>query len=81
MKHFFLITLCLIFCITVSAQNKKKSKKNILEISQAVQKKPLTHDVYDAWKEIPDKMLSTDGSMVIYTLNPQEGDGKIIFHS
>ena len=81
MKHFFLITLCLIFCVTASAQKKKKPKKNILEISQVVQKKPLTHDVYDAWKEIPDKMLSTDGSMVVYTLNPQEGDGKIVFHS
>ncbi len=81
MKKLLLIAFCLIFCFTASAQKKKKSKNNIPEVSQVVQKKTLTHDVYDSWKEIPDKMLSTDGSTIVYTINPQEGDGKVVFHS
>jgi dipeptidyl aminopeptidase/acylaminoacyl peptidase len=81
MKKQLLTVICLVLCFAVSAQKKKKSKKVIVENSEVVQKKLLTHDVYDSWKEIPDKMLSTDGSTVVYTLNPQEGDGKVVFHS
>ena len=81
MRKITFIILCLLIGISASAQKKKKSKKNIPEISQVVQKKPLTHDVYDSWKEIPNKMISSDGSTVVYTLNPQEGDGKMIFYS
>ena len=81
MRKITFIILCLLIGISASAQKKKKSKKNIPEISQVVQKKPLTHDVYDSWKEIPNKMISSDGNTVVYTLNPQEGDGKMIFHS
>ena len=81
MRKITFIIICLLIGISASAQKKKKSKKNIPEISQVVQKKPLTHDVYDSWKEIPDKMISSDGSTVVYTLNPQEGDGKVMFHS
>ena len=81
MRKITFIILCLLIGISASAQKKKKSKKSIPEISQVVQKKPLTHDVYDSWKEIPDKMISSDGSTIVYTLNPQEGDGKVIFHS
>ena len=81
MKKITFIIICLLIGTSVSAQKKKKFKKNIPEVSQVVQKKPLTHDVYDSWKEIPDKMLSTDGSTAVYSLNPQEGDGKVVFHS
>ena len=81
MRKITFIILCLLIGISASAQKKKKSKKNIPEISQVVQKKPLTHDVYDSWKEIPNKMISSDGNTVVYTLNPQEGDGKMIFYS
>jgi len=44
------------------------------------QKKPLSHTVYDSWKEIPSKAISTDGSAAAITINPQDGDGKVIFY-
>lgn len=80
MRKNLLLILCLIASFSLSAQNKKKSKKNIEVVVQA-SKKVLTHDVYDSWKEIPDRMISNDGSNVVYTLNPQEGDGRVVFHS
>ncbi len=81
MRKTFLLLFCLIVTFSLSAQKRKKSKKVSEEVVVQVQKKPLTHDVYDSWKEIPDKMLSNDGSTIVYTLNPQEGDGRVVFHS
>lgn len=46
-----------------------------------VQKKPLSHAVYDQWKEITYRSLTNDGSFVVYTINPQDGDGRIVFHN
>ncbi|MCU0418550.1 MAG: prolyl oligopeptidase family serine peptidase [Cyclobacteriaceae bacterium] len=45
-----------------------------------VAKKPLTHAVYDGWKEIPYKQLTPNGEVAAVTINPQEGDGKIVFY-
>ncbi|MDD3687390.1 MAG: hypothetical protein PHE56_11550, partial [Bacteroidales bacterium] len=42
------------------------------------QKKPLTHEVYDSWKDIKDFRLSDDGRFSAYLLNPQKGDGEIV---
>jgi dipeptidyl aminopeptidase/acylaminoacyl peptidase len=42
-------------------------------------KKPLTHDVYDGWKSAGERALSNDGKFVVYTINPQEGDGTLYF--
>ena len=47
------------------------------------QKKPLDlsvldHSVYDAWQSIGEKLISNDGSFTVYTITPQEGDGKLI---
>ncbi|PWK27105.1 dipeptidyl aminopeptidase/acylaminoacyl peptidase [Arcicella aurantiaca] len=70
----------MITSLSISAQTKKKSKKNF-ETPLQIPKKVLTHDVYDSWKEIPDRMISNDGTNVIYTLNPQEGDGRVVVHS
>jgi dipeptidyl aminopeptidase/acylaminoacyl peptidase len=42
------------------------------------QKKPLNHTVYDSWKEISDQRLSSTGRHVVYNLNPQEGDGRLV---
>ncbi len=44
-------------------------------------KKKLTHDVYDGWKEIPDKQISPDGNHIVYALNPQEGDGRVVIYT
>ncbi len=43
-------------------------------------KQPLSHVVYDAWKDIPFKALSADGNVAAFTVNPQEGDGKAVFY-
>lgn len=43
-------------------------------------KKPLTHSVYDGWKEIPYKSLTPDGAVAVMTINPQDGDGKAVFY-
>lgn len=39
------------------------------------QKKPLTHEVYDAWKAIDASLISNDGKYVLYAVNPALGDG------
>ncbi len=44
-------------------------------ISNAQQKKSLTHDDYDGWQSVAERMLSDDGVYVAYSINQQEGDG------
>ncbi len=44
----------------------------------AQNKKPLDHSVYDSWKSIGEKLISNDGKFVVYTVNPQEGDGELV---
>lgn len=41
-------------------------------------KKPLDHSVYDAWQNIGERVISNNGKWIAYTINPQEGDGKLI---
>jgi len=43
-----------------------------------VVKKPLSHTVYDAWKEIPFKSLTPDGNYAVLAVNPQDGDGQVL---
>src|SRR5690606_3568418 len=43
-------------------------------------KKPLTHDVYDDWKEITYSELTGDGNFAVFTVNPQDGDGKVVLY-
>ncbi len=43
--------------------------------AQTPAKKVLTHDVYDSWKSVEGDSLSNDGKYLLYTVNPQEGDG------
>ena len=44
------------------------------------QKKPLTHDVYDDWKDIDAQRISNDGQYVVYEVNPAQGDGALYLH-
>lgn len=44
-----------------------------------VAKKPLSHTVYDSWKEIPFKALTPDGNFAVTVINPQDGDGQVLF--
>src|SRR6478736_3418319 len=46
----------------------------------ASQRKPLSHSVYDSWKEILYKSISPDGNYAAYTINPQDGDGRVVFY-
>ena len=41
-------------------------------------KKPLDHAVYDGWKTAGDRLISNDGLYMVYTINPQEGDGELV---
>jgi len=45
------------------------------------QKKVLTHDDYDQWKSIKTYAISADGSLVVYQINPQQGDGKLYVYN
>lgn len=67
------LTLALL-CLTSSASFAQKKPTNT-----PGQKKPLDHSVYDSWKEITYKALTNDGSFAAFTINPQEGDGKVMF--
>jgi dipeptidyl aminopeptidase/acylaminoacyl peptidase len=46
----------------------------------ASQRKPLSHTVYDSWKEILYKSISPDGNNAAFTVNPQDGDGRVVFY-
>jgi len=46
-------------------------------ISAAQSKKPLDHSVYDSWQRIGSRVLSNDGTILAYTVDPQEGDGTL----
>lgn len=62
-------------CLSLAAAAQKKSTV------APITKKPLTHDVYDGWKEITYKALTPDGTQAAFTINPQDGDGKVVFYN
>lgn len=57
-----LLSVSCLFSLFVSAQSKK----------------PLDHSVYDGWEAINERLISNDGHWVAYTVNPQEGDGRLV---
>ncbi len=70
MNRLFLLFL---FCFSILSAHAQKKKTDV------IQKTQLTHQVYDGWKEIPYKAITNDGNFAAFTVNPQEGDGKVIF--
>ncbi|QCR22779.1 S9 family peptidase [Pontibacter sp. SGAir0037] len=44
-------------------------------------KKPLTHEVYDSWKEVEGTSISNNGEYILYHINPQEGDGELLIRN
>lgn len=44
------------------------------------EKKPLDHSVYDSWKQINKLNISKNGNITFFEIQPQEGDGKLVFH-
>lgn len=63
-----------ILSISVVAQKKKNQPAPVV-------KQPLSHTVYDMWREIPFKALTPDGNFAVTVVNPQDGDGQVIFTS
>lgn len=54
----------------------------LLSFSLSAQnKKPLDHSVYDGWKSVGERMISNDGKYMVYTVNPQEGDGELFIQN
>ena len=45
------------------------------------QKKPLDHDVYDSWQSVSGVKRSDDGRVLVWNVNPQEGDGTLYVRS
>ena len=45
------------------------------------QKKPLDHDVYDSWQSVSGVKRSDDGRILVWNVNPQEGDGTLYVRS
>ena len=70
MKPLFCLAL---LAVTLCSYAQKKS-------ATPPTKKPLSHTVYDQWKEIPTKALTPDGNYAAITINPQDGDGKVVFY-
>ena len=50
-----------------------------LQINSFAQK-PLTHDVYDSWKNINSPSISNDGRYISWEINPQQGDGWLFLY-
>ena len=49
--------------------------------TQAQQKIPLNHSVYNDWKSISSQSISNDGNWITYVINPQEGDGQLFLYN
>ena len=65
MQRYFLLSISILFIVN----------------SSWTQKKPLDHTVYDNWQRVGDRLVSADGRWVAYSVDPQEGDGKLIVRS
>ena len=47
----------------------------------AGEKRALTHEDFDAWKEVVNYGLTCDGAWAAYGVEPQEGDGELYFRN
>lgn len=53
----------------------------LLPLCVLAQKKPLDHTVYDGWQSVSERLVSNDGKWIVYSVNPQEGDGDLFIQS
>ena len=49
--------------------------------SAYAQKKPLDHSVYDSWKSINGISVPQNGDILIYNINPGEGDTELVIEN
>lgn len=61
-----------LFLVSINAWAQKKT-------TPVVVKKPLTHAVYDAWRDVSVRAITSDGSYAALMINPQDGDGRVEF--
>jgi dipeptidyl aminopeptidase/acylaminoacyl peptidase len=47
----------------------------------AAEKKPLNHSVYDSWNKVAGECISNDGRWIIYVIEPQEGDSRLVLYN
>ena len=49
--------------------------------AQHIEKRPLDHSVYDSWKAISHQIISDNGELIAYEINPQQGDGWLYIYN
>ena len=49
--------------------------------SAYAQKKPLDHSVYDSWKSLNGISVPQNGDILIYNINPGEGDTELVIEN
>lgn len=64
--------LCLMICTLYSS---------LILHAQKIEKKPLTIDDFASWKVVSDPIISNDGQLAAFELNPQKGNGNLIVKS
>ncbi len=47
----------------------------------AQEKKAMDHYVYNSWKEVSGLKISNNGNHIVYLVNPQKGDNKLVIYS
>jgi dipeptidyl aminopeptidase/acylaminoacyl peptidase len=50
----------------------------LVTVCAAADKRPISHDDYDAWRQINSQAISWDGEWVLYLEVPGEGDGELV---
>jgi dipeptidyl aminopeptidase/acylaminoacyl peptidase len=82
-----LILTCFLFIFSITAIAQVELKLSvaqlelgagaITDIENKPVKKVLTHKDYDQWESIGEKAISNNGKIIVYVVNPQEGDGNL----
>ena len=73
-KIALLLPLLTALCFCSFAQKKSK-----IAAPAPILKKPLTHSVYDFWKDVQERAVTHNGQWFGAAINPQEGDGRLLF--
>ena len=53
----------------------------LLSVTLFAQKKPLDHSVYDSWKGLSSFSVPLNGDILLYSVNPQEGDNELVIYN
>jgi len=53
----------------------------LLSGGHAAEKKPLNHSVYDNWNKVSGECISNDGKWIVYVVEPQEGDSRLVVYN